>query len=349
MKKAIIWIISMLLLSITSAYAAAEMNLENVTDGKEVRWIITSDDATGYAKASFVGGEFMLHAEFEKLTTPVWDDFYEGWLVRKTPFAFISTGKLMLKDGKYINHYTSTTDYSDYTEYVLTIEPNDWDDAPADHIFEGMVMLHSGDMMKDSMMDDSMMKKGDMMKTKMTESKGVEIDITGQNFSYSETEIRVKKGDTVTINFESTDGFHDWVVDEFDAKTEKVSENETTSVTFIASKAGEFEYYCSVWNHKEQWMIGKLIVEDTQNSMMRTEDMAKKKMMTDRRAMIKAKIEQRVPNLSKAKIMIVLERVVKLREKLKTLDISDEKRATFNEVLDVFVEVLESDEMMMDK
>lgn len=86
--------------------------------------------------------------------------------------------------------------------------------------------------------------------------------VTGINYGYDVKEITVKKGDTVTINFESTDGFHDWVIDEFDAKTSKVQPGVPTSVTFVADKAGTFEYYCSVGSHRMHGMVGKLIVQE---------------------------------------------------------------------------------------
>lgn len=87
------------------------------------------------------------------------------------------------------------------------------------------------------------------------------FDLSGTNFAYDVTEIRVQEGDTVTINFESADGFHDWVVDEFSAATEKVNPGQVTSVTFVANKAGNYEYYCSVGKHRQNGMVGTLIVE----------------------------------------------------------------------------------------
>jgi plastocyanin len=81
------------------------------------------------------------------------------------------------------------------------------------------------------------------------------------NFGYSETEIRVKEGDTVTINLTNSEGFHDWVVDEFSAATEKIREGGETSVTFVADESGTFEYYCSVGSHRAAGMVGSLIVE----------------------------------------------------------------------------------------
>lgn len=85
--------------------------------------------------------------------------------------------------------------------------------------------------------------------------------IKGVNFEYNQSEITVQEGDTVTINFESDEGFHDWVVDEFDAATEKVRPGTPTSVTFVAGTAGTYEFYCSVGSHREAGMIGTLIVQ----------------------------------------------------------------------------------------
>lgn len=89
----------------------------------------------------------------------------------------------------------------------------------------------------------------------------VVIDIGGENFSFSQEEIRVQEGQEVTINFTSDEGIHDWVVDEFDAATNQIAAGETTSVTFVADRSGEFEYYCSVGDHRQMGMVGTLIVE----------------------------------------------------------------------------------------
>lgn len=77
-------------------------------------------------------------------------------------------------------------------------------------------------------------------------------------------EIRVKKGDVVRINFKNTEGNHDLVIDEFEAKTKQIQANQTETIEFVADQAGEFEYYCSVGNgyHRQQGMVGMLIVEE---------------------------------------------------------------------------------------
>lgn len=87
------------------------------------------------------------------------------------------------------------------------------------------------------------------------------FSIEGSDFEYDIKQIKVKKGDTVTINFKSIDGFHDWVLDEFDAASKRVNEGGSTSVTFIADESGTFQYYCSVMNHRAQGMVGYLVVE----------------------------------------------------------------------------------------
>ncbi len=85
--------------------------------------------------------------------------------------------------------------------------------------------------------------------------------VKGVNFGYDVEEIVVKEGDTVTINFESTDGFHDVVIDEFAVATKRVQPGVKTSATFVADKKGTYEYYCSVGSHRTSGMVGKLIVQ----------------------------------------------------------------------------------------
>lgn len=92
------------------------------------------------------------------------------------------------------------------------------------------------------------------------------FSLSGKNYRFvlngSETpDLRVKMGDKVQIKFISTEGYHDWVVDEFDAATDKVEEGDSTSVEFVADQAGTFEYYCSVSQHRADGMRGNLIVE----------------------------------------------------------------------------------------
>jgi len=102
---------------------------------------------------------------------------------------------------------------------------------------------------------------GDQAGTTIVENTDVTITLTAKNFEFSQKEIRVKLGDTVKVVFTSEQGFHDFVIEEFDAATERVSDGQTSSVTFVADQQGTFEYYCSVGSHRQMGMVGQLIVE----------------------------------------------------------------------------------------
>jgi plastocyanin len=88
------------------------------------------------------------------------------------------------------------------------------------------------------------------------------ITITGGHFYYDVKEIKVKKGETVSITFKSEDGRHDLRIDEFNAGTKVLGTGQEETLTFVADKVGEFEYYCSVGNHRAQGQKGKLIVTE---------------------------------------------------------------------------------------
>lgn len=88
------------------------------------------------------------------------------------------------------------------------------------------------------------------------------FNVSGQNFSFSMKEIRVKKGDRVKIVFQNTGGTHDWVVGEFNARTPITQTGQTAEIEFVADQVGTFEFYCSVGQHRQMGMVGKLIVEE---------------------------------------------------------------------------------------
>jgi plastocyanin len=103
--------------------------------------------------------------------------------------------------------------------------------------------------------------------TKVVATKAVEnvssvkkFTVTGANYSFDPKEIDVKKGDTVQITFKNAEGFHDFLIDEFGVKTNKVQAGSQEMVQFVASKTGEFQYYCSVGQHRANGMWGTLKV-----------------------------------------------------------------------------------------
>lgn len=88
-----------------------------------------------------------------------------------------------------------------------------------------------------------------------------EFTVDGSNYSFNPAEIRVKKGDTVKITFKDGDGQHNLVVDGYNVSTSTIGPGSTDSVTFVADKAGTFEYFCSVDSHRDLGMKGSLVVE----------------------------------------------------------------------------------------
>ena len=88
-----------------------------------------------------------------------------------------------------------------------------------------------------------------------------EVTVVGNNFSFAPAVIKVKKGDTVKVTFTNSGGFHDFKIDEFGVATKKINDGASEVVTFVADKAGSFEYYCSVGTHRQMGMKGTLIVE----------------------------------------------------------------------------------------
>lgn len=96
----------------------------------------------------------------------------------------------------------------------------------------------------------------------------VVFTLTGGNYYFEmdserNPDLVVSEGDLVRIEFTSEEGFHDWVVDEFDAATDKVRSGEDgmVYVEFVADQKGTFEYYCSVGSHRANGMKGMLVVE----------------------------------------------------------------------------------------
>ncbi len=95
---------------------------------------VTGGSSSGKVVAGFENGEYRLSANFENLPEISDEFFYEGWVVRQeAPTSVISTGKVIDNT----NIFTSNKDFTDHTFYVLTLEPDDGDPAPAEHILEG--------------------------------------------------------------------------------------------------------------------------------------------------------------------------------------------------------------------
>lgn len=88
-----------------------------------------------------------------------------------------------------------------------------------------------------------------------------EFTVDGTNYAFNPVTITVNKGDMVKITFKDDDGAHNLVVDGYNVATNTIGAGSTDTIQFVADKAGSFEYYCAVANHRDLGMTGTLIVQ----------------------------------------------------------------------------------------
>lgn len=88
------------------------------------------------------------------------------------------------------------------------------------------------------------------------------IAIEAGSFYYKPNLIRVKKGEKVKITLNSVSMMHDLVIDELGLKIPVTKSGNTAVAEFTPEKAGEFEFYCSVGQHRQNGQVGKLIVTE---------------------------------------------------------------------------------------
>ncbi len=97
--------------------------------------------------------------------------------------------------------------------------------------------------------------------TPVTSGPVKEFTINGSSFKFGPASISVNKGDTVKITFKDDGGSHNLVVDGYGVSTDTLESGDSGTITFVANKAGTFDYYCSVDSHREKGMVGKLTVK----------------------------------------------------------------------------------------
>lgn len=124
--------------------------------------------------------------------------------------------------------------------------------------------MEDGSMLQDeSMMEGDASDSGAMTEDESMMDENVKVvQVEGGSFYFDPDTITVKKGQAVKIVLNSVDTMHNFVIDEFDVKTEIVQSGNTAEVTFTPDQVGEFEYYCSVGNHRALGMVGTLVVTE---------------------------------------------------------------------------------------
>ncbi len=84
------------------------------------------------------------------------------------------------------------------------------------------------------------------------------ITMRSGNMFFEPAAITAKKGETITINFENS-GMHTFVIDELGVNVDLKGKKQG-SIIFTPDKAGTFEFYCDVGDHRAAGMKGTLTV-----------------------------------------------------------------------------------------
>lgn len=88
------------------------------------------------------------------------------------------------------------------------------------------------------------------------------IAIEAGSFYYKPNLIRVKKGEKIKVTLNAVSMVHNFNIDEFNVKGPNTQSGASSTIEFTADKAGEFEFYCSIGQHRANGQVGKLIVTE---------------------------------------------------------------------------------------
>lgn len=89
-----------------------------------------------------------------------------------------------------------------------------------------------------------------------------EIEVSGDEYSYSPSSFSVKKGEKVRIAFTNTGSLpHNLAIDEFGVSTKTILPGRTDTVEFTAEADGEVSFYCNISNHRNLGMEGMIEIE----------------------------------------------------------------------------------------
>lgn len=170
---------------------------------------------------------------------------------------YLIIAALILAAGYYVVAGNRSSDVSPVMEEDQTLKNNDEMEKEemmdkAEDAMEKDTMQKSDTEESGKMMEDDSNVEGAAIKT---------FEVVGGGFYFNPNELNVTEGDTVKIVFTNGGGTHDWVIEEFNARTPILQTGESAPIEFVADKAGSFEYYCSVGEHRKMGMVGTLVVE----------------------------------------------------------------------------------------
>lgn len=88
------------------------------------------------------------------------------------------------------------------------------------------------------------------------------VAVIATDFKYDVKTINRKVGERIALTLTNNGKMpHDIKFDDLGVATKVLEPGKSETIYFNLDKAGTYEYYCSVGNHKAQGMVGKLIVK----------------------------------------------------------------------------------------
>lgn len=110
------------------------------------------------------------------------------------------------------------------------------------------------------------------LRTGIAEGRMVYIGVGGDIDHKINPTLVVHEGETVQINLVNGEGAqHDVVVDQYAARSAIVNgKNASSTFSFVASKVGEFNYYCSIAGHRQAGMEGNIQVLPGNRAVMKS-------------------------------------------------------------------------------
>ena len=101
---------------------------------------VTAGSSYGLSNIKTDGNVFTVTASLGGLPETSDKYFYEAWVVKRgSDMEVLSIGKLEKNENDWISVYQTTKSLSEYDFFVITLEPDDEDQSPAEHILEGII------------------------------------------------------------------------------------------------------------------------------------------------------------------------------------------------------------------
>lgn len=101
---------------------------------------VTGGSRFGLTHTRFFGGVFTLIAQMGGLTELADNLTYHGWLVKRGDgMRVVDLGTVQKINEGFFLVYQSKQNFSSYDFFVLTLEPDDGNNTPAEHLLEGLI------------------------------------------------------------------------------------------------------------------------------------------------------------------------------------------------------------------